>query len=253
MPLAVLPARICDIEAVYDVYFKAFEHQAVLRFLFPGGIDRKTHTEGTKNMWNVDTNGYPIKCVDTDTGEIIGMACWDIFWKPSAESTWPKPEGAVWLEGKDRETADAILVPIWNMHEKLFGEHKHIYLPTIAVRPDHQRRGAGRLLMQWGITMAENLSLPIYLESTGPGNSLYEAMGFERLTHVQIIHKAAITGEPEDTEVPLMVKMPSNARGMTFKEWTDKGYPETGHLSLERGLLSSDEPELLWARQTRTA
>ncbi|KAI1753182.1 acyl-CoA N-acyltransferase [Xylaria castorea] len=226
MPLVVLPAQICDIEAVYNIYFNAFEHQPVLRILFPGGVDRKAHTEGITHLWNSDANGYPVKCVDTDTGEIIGMACWDIFWKPGDESIWPKPEGAVWLDGKDRETADRILVPIWNMHEKLFGDHRHIYLPTIAVHPDHQRRGAGRLLMQWGIDVAEKTGLSIYLESTGPGNSLYEAMGFERLTHVQIIHKAAVTGDSEDAEIPLMVKMPREAKGMTFKKWAEKGYPE---------------------------
>ncbi|TRX89378.1 hypothetical protein FHL15_009676 [Xylaria flabelliformis] len=190
MPLVVLSAQIRDIEAVYDVYFKAFEHQPVLRILFPGGVYRKAHTEGITHLWNNDVNSYPVKCVDMDTGEIIGMACWDIFWKLGGESTWPKPGGAVW-----------------------------------PVHPDHQRRGAGRLLMQWGIDVAEKTGLPIYLESTVPGNSLYEAMGFEQLTHVQIIHKAAITGDPEDTEIPLMVKMPGKAKGMTFERWAEKGYP----------------------------
>lgn len=98
MPLVVLPAQICDIEAVYDVYFKAFEHQPVLQILFPNGVDRKAHAEGIMHLWTTDTNGYPIKCVDTDTGKIVGMTCWDIFWKPGGKSTWPKPEGAVWRE-----------------------------------------------------------------------------------------------------------------------------------------------------------
>ncbi|KAI0414030.1 acyl-CoA N-acyltransferase [Xylaria grammica] len=226
MPLVILPAQICDIEAVYDVYFKAFEHQPVLQILFPEGVDRKVHTEVTTHLWSNNTHGYPIKCVDTDTGKIVGMACWDIFWKPGAEDVWPNPGGAVWLDGKHRETADAILVPIWNMHEKLFGKQKHIYLPTIAVHPDYQRRGAGRLLMQWGIAVAESLGLPIYLESTGPGNSLYQAMGFDKLTHAQIIHKAEVTGSLEDTEIPLMVRMPSKAKEMIFEEWAEKGYPD---------------------------
>ncbi|KAI0203192.1 acyl-CoA N-acyltransferase [Astrocystis sublimbata] len=226
MPLVVLPAQICDIEAVYDVYFKAFEHQPVLRFLFPRGVDRKAHTEQVTHMWSADPNGYPIKCVDTDTGAIVGMACWDIFWKPGDVNAWQHPGGAVWLDGEDRETADKILVPIWDVHKELFGYHKHIYLPTIAVHPDYQRRGAGRMLMQWGVEVAEQLGLPIYLESTGPGNSLYRAMGFEQLTHVQIIHKAVDTGEMNDTEIPLMVRMPKTAKAMPFKEWAEKGYPK---------------------------
>jgi hypothetical protein len=126
MPLAALPAQICDIDAVYDVYFKAFEHEPVLGFLFPGGVDRKAHAEATKQFWNVDPNGYHIKCVDTDTGKIVGMASWEIYWKPGEEGEWENPGGAFWLEGKEREKADSVLVPIFNMHEKLLGKHRHV-------------------------------------------------------------------------------------------------------------------------------
>ncbi|KAI1337259.1 acyl-CoA N-acyltransferase [Xylariaceae sp. FL0016] len=226
-PFVVLPAQISDIEPAYDVYFAAFAKEAILDFLFPGGVDRKAHTEGTKHWWNLDRNGYTIKCVDPDTGKIVGMASWDVFWRPGEEGAWPKPPGAEWLQGKEREKAETVLVPLWDMHEKLFGKRRHVYLPTMAVHPDYQRRGIGRLLMQWGIDMAEKLGLPIYLEATDAGFPLYKSMGFERLTHVSVIHKAEVTGSAEDTNVPLMVKMPSKARGMSFEEWADKGYPES--------------------------
>jgi hypothetical protein len=51
-------------------------------------------------------------------------------------------------------------------------------------------------------------------------------MGFERLTHVKLIHKAEVTGDAEDTEVPLFVRMPSAAKGMSFAEWEEKGFPK---------------------------
>ncbi|KAI0019415.1 acyl-CoA N-acyltransferase [Xylariomycetidae sp. FL0641] len=226
MPWVVLPAQIRDVEPVYDVYFAAFKDEPVLGFLFPGGVDRKAHTEGTIQWWNHDPNGYTIKCVDTDTGKIVGMASWDIFWKPGPESGWPKPEGAVWLEGDARKKAESVLMPLWDMHEKLFGKHRHVYLPTMAVDPAYQRKGAATLLMQWGIETADKLELPIYLEATDSGYPLYKKMGFEKLTHARVVHKAEVAGTAADVEVPLMVKMPSKARGMTFKEWCDKGYPE---------------------------
>ncbi|KAI1330764.1 acyl-CoA N-acyltransferase [Xylariaceae sp. FL0255] len=226
MPLVVLPAQICDVEGVYDVYFAAFQNEPILDFLFPGGVDRKAHTEGTIQWWNHDKNGYHVKCVDTETGKIVGMASWDIFWRPEEENAWPKPEGALWLEGKNREKADSVLKPLWDAHEKLFSKQRHVYLPTMAVYPNHQRRGAGRLLLQWGIDLAEKLGLPIYLESTVPGYPLYSSLGFERLTHTRVIHKAEVTGMPEDVDVPLMVKMPSQAKGASFKEWQEKGYPK---------------------------
>ncbi|KAI6361766.1 hypothetical protein MCOR25_006384 [Pyricularia grisea] len=51
-------------------------------------------------------------------------------------------------------------------------------------------------------------------------------MGFERLTHVQLIQRAEVTGDAADAEVPLVARMPSAAKGMSFKEWEEKGFPE---------------------------
>ncbi|KAH9896248.1 acyl-CoA N-acyltransferase [Xylariomycetidae sp. FL2044] len=226
MPLVVLPAQICDVEEVFDAYFASFAKEPILDFLFPGGVDRPAHTAGTVQWWNHDKDGYNVKCVDTDTGKIVGMASWDIFWKPDEKDRWKKPEGIPWLSGKDKERAENVVVPSWDMREKLLGKRRYAYVSTMAVHPDHQRRGAGRLLMQWGMDVAEKMGLPVYLESTEPGYPLYQHMGFERLTHVSLIHKAEVAGTPEDVEVPLMVKMPSQAKGMSFKEWVDKGYPE---------------------------
>jgi len=50
-------------------------------------------------------------------------------------------------------------------------------------------------------------------------------MGFERLNE-SVIHKAEVLGTTSDIEVPLMVKMPSCAGGMTFDEWRTAGYPD---------------------------
>lgn len=99
-------------------------------------------------------------------------------------------------------------------------------LPTTAVHPDHQKRGAGRLLMQWGIDIAEKLELPLYLETSEDVAPFYEKMGCERLTDVKVIQTAEVTGAPGDVEVPLLVKMPSKAKGLSFQDWVDKGCPE---------------------------
>ncbi|KAI2639694.1 acyl-CoA N-acyltransferase [Hypomontagnella submonticulosa] len=226
MPLAVLPAQVADIEKVYDVYFAAFKDEPIIEFLYPRGVDRKAHTEGMKQWWSHDRIGYTVKCLDTSTGEIVGMATWDIFWQPGKENGWERPPGVPWLEGKEKDRCEGILNSMWDMREKLFGkQHRYIYLNVIAVQPEHQRRGIGRLLMQWGINVADQLQLPIYTEASKPGLRLYESVGFERLTHLSLIHKEEVTGRP-DAEVPLVARMPSVAKGLSFKEWVDQGYPE---------------------------
>lgn len=96
----------------------------------------------------------------------------------------------------------------------------------MAVDPKYQKKGVGRLLVKWGIDVAEHLGLPIYLESMLDTQAFFETTGFERLTHVNLIHPALATGEKQDIEVALMVKMPSKANGMSFKEWQDKRFPK---------------------------
>lgn len=97
----------------------------------------------------------------------------------------------------------------------------------MATHPEYQRKGIGRLLVQWGIDVAEQLGLPIYLESTQGGIRLFEATGFKILSHETLIHKACNTGDNEDIEVPLMVRMPAKANGISFEEWAAGGYPES--------------------------
>ncbi|KKZ63272.1 hypothetical protein EMCG_00255 [[Emmonsia] crescens] len=230
MPLAVLPALLSEIDLVYDAFFAAFQNEPIMPFLYPRGVDRNAHKEGTIQWWHHDKAGHIVKCVDTDTGNIVGMATWDIFWRPGEENAWEKPAGIPWLEGEEKERCENVLGPMWDARVKLFGKQRYICkqdLSAVAVHPAHQRRGVGRLLIQWGIDLADQLVLPIYTESSEVGFHLYEHMGFERLAHVSLIHKAEVIGEPEDVEIPLMVKMPSSMGALGFKDWAEKGYPET--------------------------
>ena len=51
---------------------------------------------------------------------------------------------------------------------------------------DFQRRGAGTLLMQWGIERAAALNLPAYLEASSAGYPLYLKLGFRKIDIVVV-------------------------------------------------------------------
>jgi hypothetical protein len=132
MGVILLPALISDIEKVYDVYFAAFNNEPMgeimLSILFPGGITpefRKEHTKATLDWWHKSTTQYTVKVVDVDSGEIIGMLLVDAFLqeRPAEERQWT---GIPWLEGAQKERAEAIVRPLWEMREKLFGGRKYI-------------------------------------------------------------------------------------------------------------------------------
>jgi GNAT superfamily N-acetyltransferase len=118
-----------------------------------------------------------LKCVDTETGEIVGMALWDIYLTPS---NWRRGEIS-WLSGQERERADALISPLWDAREKLWTDQKYIYCHVMAVHPNYQRKGLGKLLMEYGISIAQQVELPIYIESSQEGIKLYEKTGCQRI------------------------------------------------------------------------
>lgn len=142
------------------------------------------------------------------------MALWDVYPTPS---DWKKGDVA-WLEGKERERAEALVGPLWNVREKLWDKERYIYCHVTAVRPEYQRKGVGKLLTEYGIRVAEQAELPIYVESSKEGLGLYEKLGFRRLTE-KIVHKAGVlwvgeeTGDKNDYEVPLLVWIPEGQIG----------------------------------------
>lgn len=72
--------------------------------------------------------------------------------------------------------------------------------------------------------LSDSLGLPLYFEASPSTYKLYEKMGYETLDD-KIVHSAELMGTDAPVEVPLMVKMPRAAGGLTFKEWRAAGYP----------------------------
>jgi hypothetical protein len=129
----VLPALIPDIRKIYDAYFASFDNERMgnimLKIIFPDGVEseefRAAHAAGTLDWWNKSDTQYTYKCVDMDTGEIVGMGLVDIYIKPRTEEE-RKNGGVPWLTGEHQERAEKVLNPLWEAREKLFGGQPYI-------------------------------------------------------------------------------------------------------------------------------
>ncbi len=63
----------------------------------------------------------------------------------------------------------------------------HLYLAVVGVRPERQGQGLGSALLRPGLSEADRLYLPAYLESSNPRNvPLYERHGFEVTEETQL-------------------------------------------------------------------
>ncbi|KAM5345842.1 hypothetical protein ACJ41O_011703 [Fusarium nematophilum] len=241
MVLAVIPALIPDIPRIYDIYFKAFDNddmgRLIVDILFPQGVDdefKKAHAAGTLAYWHTSDTQFTFKCIDTETGDILGMGLADLVLNPPDKR---ENSGVPWLEGEQRERAERILNPLWEARDELIGGQSHIYVHVIAVDPKHQGRKAGALLCQYGIEQSERLQIPMYFESSPTTLGLYQKVGFELLQR-SVTHKAADLGTPSDVAVPLCIRMPAAANGIKFEEWQAKGFPKFESRPVDTSVLA---------------
>lgn len=132
MGYAVLPVQISEISDTYSVYFSAFASSHLLRALFPSSDTSspeflKAHAAHTLEYWRSTTHQYTLKCIDGATGEIVGMALWDVYAQDREdEQEWRKKPEVGWLQGEERTRAEALLEPFWERKRRLVGGKAHI-------------------------------------------------------------------------------------------------------------------------------
>lgn len=56
-----------------------------------------------------------------------------------------------------------------------------VVLNMCFVHPDHRRRGAASLLVEWGTKKADEMGVEAFIESTDDGKPLYERYGFANM------------------------------------------------------------------------
>lgn len=69
--------------------------------------------------------------------------------------------------------------------DSVFGP-RQLHLQILATHPNYQRRGAGRALCEWGIRLAERVSVPITVFASPMGSILYQRTGFMPVDEVRI-------------------------------------------------------------------
>lgn len=141
------------------------------------------------------------------------MALWDVYLTPS---DWRRPEIG-WLQGKEREHAEALIRPLWDAREKLWLNERYLYCHVVAVHPEFQYKGIGKLLVEYGLQLAQQADLPVYVESSKEAIRLYEKTGFKRLKETPV-HKPAhlpldnTNGtSQEEHKIPLFVWVPNSS------------------------------------------
>jgi GNAT superfamily N-acetyltransferase len=168
-----------------------------------------------------DPNVRILKCVDTDLdNKMIAAAHWSIYETERTleeveedllpRRTWPEDNRAARLD---------FLGGIFQSTKEIMGTKPHVILESLITHQDHHRRGAGSLLLSWGVGEADRLGLVAYLAASEAGKPLYERFAFEPVGEV-IFDGTKYGGKSKDLHVVRKVLIPHCQVGCanSFKE-----------------------------------
>lgn len=143
-------------------------------------------SDGILEALRNDKHTCYLKASDTATGEMVACAKWKVFDRERSPQELEK-------ELEPPEPLPESDVPIWNAfftdlsdaRREMMGTRPYFFLDLLMTHPDHQRRGAGNMLIAWGTARADEMDLHAYLEVSEMGQPLCERHGFKTVKLLQ--------------------------------------------------------------------
>lgn len=194
MPVKVLPAEDADMDRIFEIAATAFaRNEPVWDTLYPNHwtpAGRKQGGERMRLVKNSDSHTTYLKAIDDSTGEIMGMAKWNIW--QNGKHTDPAQiqgtSGDYWDTQEDKEYADK-LIPLF-LEKRIAAIERTggnlASLDVLSVDPAHQRKKVGDALVKWGLDKADQLGLEAVVESSVCAKGLYAKNGFVFQEHVDL-------------------------------------------------------------------
>ncbi|KAH8120896.1 hypothetical protein ACSS6W_009758 [Trichoderma asperelloides] len=187
------PAQPADAAAIADTHYRALdryhEFYGAFFILDPREILAKSTPVALSKPENI-----MLVAVDEKSSDIVGIVKYTVEAEKVASTTTAAaaedptsvPAGPsftaikehlkeLWTEfGKRRDEMD-------ECYEKAADGKRHIYIHTLMISPDYQRRGVGGKLLAAVLKQGDEEGIPTFLASTAESIGLYSRMGFESL------------------------------------------------------------------------
>ncbi|KAL2113936.1 hypothetical protein VUR80DRAFT_1789 [Thermomyces stellatus] len=180
MELKLRLASRDDVEALCETFFSGFADEFVAQRVFPSTSTsawdfwRRDMTEGLR-----DPNAHMVVVEDTSATPptMVAFAKWSVV---AAGADLPPPP-TEWPEGADHELGTNFFGEMWRKHKEIMRGQPHWYLELLSTKKEYQRKGAGRMLLRWGLDRADADCWDCFLAATPAGRGLYEKFGFSEV------------------------------------------------------------------------
>ncbi|KAI9710537.1 MAG: hypothetical protein M1820_002673 [Bogoriella megaspora] len=126
---------------------------------------------------------YHLKVVDTENDKVVmAYAKWETYerGRPDLEKLRQPMEQSEKEVDQFGQLRDAAHNYFCSRNGEM-GKDPHMLLALLVTASGHRKRGAGSLLVKWGIGKSAIAGLPCYLQASEQGRSLYERYGFHSI------------------------------------------------------------------------
>ncbi|KAK2743764.1 hypothetical protein FQN57_004701 [Myotisia sp. PD_48] len=189
-----------DWDQLLQVQFRSFAQEQFCHLV--RGENTASNREICRNQYlSSNSNDIWVKVIDADdkpteatqessppNTNLLGAACYRVnpFYSPT-QNIELDPESFVWLDDpEERQVAVAMLHDVLDRGQR-FIKGPHIQLFILFVEPEHQKKGIGSMLLQWGIDLANHMMLPLWVEASTAARSLYMSHGFKEQVKSKIV------------------------------------------------------------------
>ncbi|KAB5566775.1 hypothetical protein GE09DRAFT_746265 [Coniochaeta sp. 2T2.1] len=130
---------------------------------------------------------HHLKVVDPEKEhEVIAYGKWEVY--PGGRPDLDQLHKPMDLASREVDQYGSLREAAHNYfcaHNGEMGKRPHLSLALLATAREHRRRGAGSLIVIWGIEMSDASGLPCYLQASEEGRQLYRGHGFQDVDTVE--------------------------------------------------------------------
>lgn len=174
--LEVRPAQLSEFDTVLRLSTEAFADEAVLAWVVPDPVARRDHIRDLfAGSLRAAVEAEELIVAVTPEDEAVAVSLWHVV---------DTDQSAAMISGSAEapESSEPIARRLHAAATATADRHPtepHVFLSSMATRPEFRGRGAGAAMIRFGIGRARDLNLPIYLEASTPQNQrLYLRNGF---------------------------------------------------------------------------
>ncbi|GFF78261.1 hypothetical protein IFM61392_00374 [Aspergillus lentulus] len=214
-------ATEADAPAIAELNIICFQDGPMYRNMFPN-IDPLSATP-MKISRTYDKLSNPkmhlLVATDSTSNQVLGCSRWlmpDLspIWRSESEmavlSDEARAKAAQMAQlrpaGMNVAVYDGVMKALEEMRRKYVREGD-IVLELLVTHPQHQGKGVGKALLDWGVRMADQKNARIYLEASPEGYPLYRKYGWRDVEDIVIDY--SVYGGEGDARYVVMIREPA--------------------------------------------